>query len=94
MELSWSIDMDPLVWGVLLVLLILAVWFAIQTRFELVAAVLTLGGAIVALPLLPAFLFVDTLFFALIGRNELATGAGVLTVLSFVILWVLRWARR
>ena len=66
----------------------LTVYFLVQQNFDTAAIVISLLSLGLFLPFAPLIFLGDTVFFAIRGNRTFAMGCGVLTVLAFIVFFV------
>ena len=86
MDITWTVEVTPLVGALILIALILTVVFLIQQNYDMAAIVVSVLSIGLLLPLAPFILLGDTLFFALRQNRPLAIGCGVLAVIAFAVM--------
>ena len=80
--------MTPVVGALIVAAIALTVYFLVQQNFDTAAIVISLLSLGLFLPFAPLIFLGDTVFFAIRGNRTFAMGCGVLTVLAFIVFFV------
>lgn len=88
LDITWTVELTPIV-GVLIVAAVaLTVYFLVQQNFDAAAVVVSVLSLGLFLPFAPLIFLGDTVFFAIRGNRPFTIGCGVLTVIAFVVFFV------